>query len=135
LRLENVKKIAVLRANAIGDFVLALPALDALRAAYPGAEIVLLGQPWHKRFLDGRPGPLNHTVIVPRKRGVREDRETPGVEDPPEVFEQFFAKMRGERFDLALQMHGGGLNSNPFLLQLGARITAGCATPMRPVWT
>ncbi len=40
--------------------------------------------------------------------------------------------MRAERFDLALQMHGGGRNSNPFLLQLGARITAGSATPDAP---
>ncbi len=130
--LDGVSKIAVLRANAIGDFVFALPALDALRAAYPAAEIVLLGQPWHHRFLTGRPGPVDRVVVVPRKRGVREDRETAGQEDPPRVFEAFFAAMQAEQFDLALQMHGGGRNSNPFLLQLGARITAGSATPDAP---
>ncbi len=127
--LDGVRKIAVLRANAIGDFIFALPALDALRAAYPAAEIVLLGQPWHQRFLTGRPGPVDRVVVVPRKRGVREDRETAGEEDPPEVQAAFFEQMRSERFDLALQLHGGGRNSNPFLLQLGARITAGSATP------
>jgi ADP-heptose:LPS heptosyltransferase len=127
--LTDVRKIAVLRANAIGDFIFALPALESLRAAYPHAEIVLLGQPWHQRFLTGRPGPVDRVVIVPRQRGVREDRETAGEEDPPEALKAFFAEMRAERFDLALQMHGGGRNSNPFVLQLGARVTAGSATP------
>lgn len=130
--LQGIRKLAILRANAIGDFVFSLPALDALRAAYPDAEIVLLGQPWHQRFLAGRPGPVDRVVVVPRKRGVREDRETPGEEDPAGVLEAFFAEMRAEHFDLALQMHGGGRNSNPFLLQLGARITAGSATPDAP---
>lgn len=37
--------------------------------------------------------------------------------------------MRGRAFDLALQMHGGGRYSNPFLLRLGARVTAGSQTP------
>jgi ADP-heptose:LPS heptosyltransferase len=130
--LSNIAKIAVLRANAIGDFIFALPALESLRAAYPYAEIVLLGQPWHKRFLEGRPGPVDRVVVVPRKRGVREDRETAGEEDTPEVIEGFFAEMRAERFDLALQMHGGGRNSNPFALKLGAHYTAGSATPDAP---
>lgn len=130
--LSDVGKIAVLRANAIGDFIFALPALDALRAAYPGAEIVLLGQSWHQYFLTGRPGPVDRVVVVPRKRGVREDRETPGMDDPPEVLAAFFGEMRCERFDLALQMHGGGRNSNPFLLELGARVTAGSATADAP---
>jgi hypothetical protein len=40
--LAGVQRIAVLRANALGDFIVALPALEALRAAYPSAEITLL---------------------------------------------------------------------------------------------
>lgn len=130
--LAGVSKIAVLRANAIGDFIFALPALDALRAAYPRSEIVLLGQPWHKRFLTGRPGPVDRVVVVPRKRGVREDRETPGEEDSADMLGAFYEEMRAESFDLALQMHGGGRNSNPFLLQFSARLTAGSATPDAP---
>ena len=41
----------------------------------------------------------------------------------------FFAGMREEQFDLALQLHGGGRNSNPFLQKLGARVTCGLCTP------
>jgi ADP-heptose:LPS heptosyltransferase len=130
--LPEVRKIAVLRANAIGDYIFALPALDALRAAYPQAEIVYLGQPWHEQFLSGRPGPIDRVIIVPRSKGVREDRETPGEEDSAEVFERFWAAMKVEGFDLALQMHGGGRNSNPFLLKLGARFAVGLRTPDAP---
>ena len=33
--------------------------------------------------------------------------------------------MQVERFDLAVQMQGSGVYSNPFTLMLGARLTAG----------
>jgi len=52
---KDVRKLAVLRANAIGDYLVSLPALEALRAAYPQAELVLLGAGWHASFLAGRP--------------------------------------------------------------------------------
>jgi ADP-heptose:LPS heptosyltransferase len=37
--------------------------------------------------------------------------------------------MRQEAYDLAVQLHGGGRFSNPFLLRLGARHTVGTRTP------
>src|SRR5690242_2916642 len=128
-RIRNVRRIAVLRANAIGDFLLALPALEALRAAYPTAEIVLLGKHWHRDFLAGRPGPVDRVVVVPPSRGVN---DVAGVEENPAELERFFAAMRRERFDLALQLHGGGRNSNPFVQRLGARVTAGLKAPDAP---
>ena len=119
----GVERIAVLRANALGDFLFTMPALEALRAAYPAAELVLLARPWHAEFLAERPGPVDRVVVVPPSRGVRGDEQA--HEDPREL-EAFFAGMRAERFDLALQMHGGGGFSNPFAARLGARLTAGC---------
>src|SRR5829696_3075150 len=65
-----VRRIAVLRANSIGDFVLALPALAALRAAYPAARITYLGEPWHPQLLDGRPGQWDEAEVVPPYPGV-----------------------------------------------------------------
>lgn len=121
-----IGKIAVLRANGIGDFLFALPALEALRHAYPDAEIVLLGADWHQRFLQGRPGPVDRVVAVPPGAGVREE---PGLPTDPGAIETFFAAMQAERFDLAVQMHGGGRHSNPFTRRLGARLTIGLKTP------
>jgi ADP-heptose:LPS heptosyltransferase len=128
-RIPNVRKIAVLRANAIGDFIFTLPALDALRAAYPDAEIVLLARRWHAEFLRDRPGPVDRVVVVPRSRGVN-GGETE-AEDPDEM-ERFFAAMRGEQFDLAVQLHGGGRHSNPFVRRLGARVAVGLRAPDAP---
>ncbi len=118
-----MRRIAVLRANGIGDWTFALPALDALRAAYPAAEITLVGAGWHAAFLRGRPGPVDRVVVAPPTHGVNE-LDGPLVGD--DAREDFFAARQGERFDLALQLHGGGGNSNPFVRRLGARVTAGC---------
>jgi ADP-heptose:LPS heptosyltransferase len=118
-----VERIAVLRANAVGDFIFCIPALDALRAAYPEAEITLLARPWHAEFLADRPGPVDHVIVVPRSRGIRDEHG--GQTDDPDLGE-FFDRMRARCFDLALQMHGGGRWSNPFVLALGAQVTAGC---------
>jgi len=125
----DVRKIAVLRANGLGDLVFSLPALDALRATYPEAEVVLLGREWQAALLGARPSPVDRVVAVPPVRGVRED---PGVEEDPEEVEAFLAAMRAERFDLALQLHGGGRHSNPFVAALGARVGAGSCTPDAP---
>lgn len=119
--LSDVHRIAVLRANGIGDLIFALPALAALRNAYPSAHIVLLAAPWHKELLAGRPGPIDEVVAVPPGIGVREATDDEATESP----ERFFSRMRARRFDLALQMHGGGRHSNPFVARLAARSTAG----------
>jgi ADP-heptose:LPS heptosyltransferase len=117
----GVRKLAVLRANALGDLIVTLPALEALRAAYPTAELVLLGSGWHPGFLTGRPGPVDRCLAIPPTTGIRDDLPPA----PPERLEAFFATMRRERFDLAVQLQGGGRHSNPFLRRLGAEVTAG----------
>jgi ADP-heptose:LPS heptosyltransferase len=120
----GVSRIAVLRANALGDFMFSLPALDALRAAYPDAEITLLGAPWHARLLAGRPGPVDRVLVVPPVPGIRSP-------EPGESTVERAARSTvdwpppGERFDLAIQLHGGGRNANPFTLALGAPLTVG----------
>ncbi|RKN48458.1 glycosyltransferase family 9 protein [Micromonospora endolithica] len=120
-RVPDVRRIAVLRANALGDFIFVLPTLDALRSAYPEAEIVLLGAPWHAKLWRDRPGPVDRVLVVPAAPGIRQ----PDPGEPESALEDFLAAAREERFDLALQVHGGGLNSNPVVTRLGARVTAG----------
>ena len=120
---EGVEKIAVLRAGGLGDLIFTLPALWALRAAYPGAEITLLGGPLQVGLLTDRPEPVQRVVLVPASTGV--NGPDTGVEEDEGELDLFFERMREERFDFALQMHGGGGYSNPFVEKLGARVTAG----------
>jgi ADP-heptose:LPS heptosyltransferase len=121
-RLPALKKIAVLRANGIGDLIFALPALQSLRAAYPDAELTLLAGDWQEEFLRGR-GVVDRVIAVPPTRGVWKD------DGDAAVREAFFARMQAEKFDLALQVHGGGRYSNPFIQRLGAKLSAGLRTP------
>jgi len=119
-RLPGVRRIAALRANALGDLVFALPALEALKGSYPDAELVLLGRAWHADFLTDRPGPVDRVIVTPAAEGVNAD----GAPDPA-ALAAFFARMAAEELDVALQLHGGGRFSNPFTRRLGARLTAG----------
>lgn len=123
-RPADVRKIAVLRANAVGDFVFALPALAALKAAYPQAELVLLAREWHAAFLAGRPSPIDRTIVLPPIDGISRPA---GSGDPFPL--HFVDALRAERFDVAIQLHGGGAASNPFLAQIGARLTVGMRAP------
>jgi ADP-heptose:LPS heptosyltransferase len=128
-RLDGVRKIAVLRPNAVGDFVFALPALHALKHSYPEAEIVLLGKSWHASFLHGRPGPVDRVAVMPPVPGV--GAPVGGACDEAEVA-RFIDAMREERFDIALQMFGAGHYSNPFLVRMKARLSVGARADGAP---
>lgn len=119
--LPDVLRIAVVRGGGLGDLVFTLPALDALSAAYPEAEIVLLGTRAHAELLRGRRGPVSRVEVVPA--GVLDGR--PGDEMDRA---RFITRMRAERFDLVCQLHGGGRYSNPFSRALRARHSVGAAT-------
>lgn len=119
----GVRRIAVLRGGGLGDLMFALPAIEALTAAYPQASITLLGTALHAALLAGRPGPVDRVEVLPPVPGIQAGRED------RRVTEAFTARMREQGFDLAVQVHGGGRNSNPFLLALGARHTVGTRTP------
>ncbi|MFJ4209487.1 glycosyltransferase family 9 protein [Paenarthrobacter sp. NPDC089675] len=122
-KFTGVERIAVLRGGGLGDLIYTYPALSALKAAYPNAEVTLLGTPIHKALAAATDGPVDSVEILPFANGVRD-----GDEDP-EALAAFFEDMQERKFDLAVQMHGGGRFSNPFLLKLGARHTVGTRTP------
>lgn len=126
-RFTDVERIAVLRGGGIGDLMFVLPAVESLAAAYPGAEIVLLGMPSHAAILADRTAPFSAVEVLPVHPGVRE-----GTPVDPAATEAFVERVRARRLDLAVQAHGGGGNSNPFLLRLGARHTVGTTAPDAP---
>jgi ADP-heptose:LPS heptosyltransferase len=122
----GVKKIAVLNPSAVGDFVVTLPAMHALRAAYPHAEIVYIGKAWHAEFLKERPGPIDEVVVIPAVPGVGAPAD---MHCDPAPIQVFLEAMQVRQFDLAIQMYGGGRSSNPFLKRFGARMTVGLKAP------
>jgi ADP-heptose:LPS heptosyltransferase len=124
--LRDVRKIAVFRPNAVGDFMYCLPALQAIKHTYPDAEVVYLGQAWHAEFLADRPGPVDRTVVIPALPWIYEAADE---RCNMKAVDSFLEGMRGEHFDLALQMYGGGRYANPFVAQFGARTTVGMRTP------
>lgn len=131
LYVPNVKKIAVLRANALGDFIVTLPALQCIRDTYPQAEIVLLGRPWHQQYLlEGRT-PVNRVVVVPVKKGIRDEA---GETENEEAVNRFFTSMEKEQFDIAISFQGNGVSANPFIKRLKAKLTVGlsCAEAENP---
>jgi ADP-heptose:LPS heptosyltransferase len=86
----------------------------------------LLAREWHAEFLRGRPSPIDRVIVLPPISGLSLP-ERPGEAIPAP--RDFIEGMRRERFDIAIQLHGGGKASNPFLARLGARVTVGMRAP------
>ena len=97
-------KIGILRANAIGDLVVALPALRAIRNHFPDAHITLVARPMHQE--------LAHLIPVDEV-----------------VVEQ---NLIDRHLDLGIQMHGGGAQSNPIVTSWHAKESVGFQAPGAP---
>jgi ADP-heptose:LPS heptosyltransferase len=110
-------RIALFQALNLGDLLCTTPALRAIRARFPAAEITFLGRPWAEDFL-GRLSTVDRFMPFPGYPGIAESpagtAETMPLRPP---------------FDLAIQMHGSGEVSNGFVAALGARQSAGFGPP------
>jgi ADP-heptose:LPS heptosyltransferase len=124
--IADVRRIAVLRGGGLGDLVFALPAIASLAAAHPAAEVVLLGTAGHAALLLGRPGPVREVRVLPFAEGVH---EPPDQAPDDALLERFLDDAVRSGFDLAVQLHGGGRYSNPFVRRLGARVSVGARSP------
>lgn len=123
-RVDETRSVALIRAlPGIGDLLCAVPALRALRSALPEARLVLVGLPGNLWFLKRFGTYLDGLVEFPGYPGIPER-----AFDAPR-FDAFMASVHQAPFDLAIQMHGSGLASNPFTALLGARATAGFYLP------
>lgn len=123
-RKSPTEKIAIVRAlPGIGDLLCCVPALRALRAAKPTAEISLIALPAAQGFVDRFPGYIDQWFEFPGFPGV------PEVSLCPQRVAKFLVKAQKIKFDLALQMHGNGFCTNNFVLLLGAKKSAGFCTP------
>ena len=84
-------KILVRATNWVGDAVLSIPAIEAIRARLPGAEITILARPWVADIYRGQPY-VNRLIAFENKG---KHRGLAGIE-------RLARELRRERFDTAV---------------------------------
>lgn len=122
LPVQDIKKIGVFRALQLGDLLCTIPAIRALRHAYPHAQIILLGLPWAKGFTERFDHYFDGFIHFPGYPGLPEQGFDAGV------FHQFTGQMQEHGFDLLLQMQGNGSLVNPMLELFNPKHLAGFKT-------
>ncbi|HEX5030887.1 MAG TPA: glycosyltransferase family 9 protein [Candidatus Eisenbacteria bacterium] len=90
--MEDPKRILVTRIRQIGDVILTLPVLDALRARFPDAEIDYLAEV----------APAQAAMGHPALRRVLALRKWPGLPAPPLLL----AALRRARYDWVIDLYG-----------------------------
>lgn len=119
LERERPARIAVFRALVLGDMLVAIPALRALRRACPDAHVVLVGLESMRDLIGRYDDLVDELVAFP---GHRDFPEQP-VRD--HAWPAFLETMHAKRLDLAIQLHGSGENANDIVRSFGARWNAG----------
>ena len=119
LHTNIIRKIAVFRALQLGDMLCAVPAVRALRQAYPNAEISLIGLPWAQTFVDRFNPYFDRFITFPGYPGL------PEQDFRPDRVVSFISEMQKENFDLLIQMQGNGSYINPLMELFGAKNLAG----------
>src|SRR3954464_6868254 len=89
-------RILLVRLRQIGDVVFTTPAVHALRRRFPDAHLAYLVEPAAAPIVEHNPH-LDRVIIAPRQRGVR------GLLGDLALGR----RLRAERYDLAIDFHGG----------------------------
>jgi len=90
---QSPSKILVLRLRRIGDIVLTTPVLSALKKAFPLASLTYVVEEPYVRLVEDNPA-LDGIISLKPKSSVRESW-------------QLIRRIRKERFDAVLDLHGG----------------------------
>lgn len=121
--LGQPRSIVVFRALQLGDMLCAVPALRALRNAYPDARITLVGLPWCTTFAARFACYIDEFIEFPGYPGLPEI--LPRIDAIP----GFLARMQHRHFDAAIQLHGSGSYVNSIVMLFNAGTTAGFFVP------
>jgi ADP-heptose:LPS heptosyltransferase len=117
-------RIALFRPLDAAGLLAAVPALRALDAAHPQAQITLIA-PRELRALGARLARyLDAFLEFPGFPGLPGECELDAVPG-------FFERAKHARFDLAIQLHGAGEIANPLMVLMGAEHNAGFYRPGR----
>lgn len=118
---NSYQTIAIVRSlPGLGDLLCCIPALRALRVAYPEAKIHLIGLPWAQNAIQRFPQYIDQWLEFPGFPGI------PEVTFIPSNTLAFLNHVQALELDLVIQMHGNGSVMNSFVALLGAKQSAGC---------
>lgn len=92
----QIASILLVRLRLVGDVVFTTPVIAALRRRYPEARIVYVVENAAAPIVAGNPH-LNDVIIAPHRRGLGRLADDWALA----------RRLRRERFDLALDLHGG----------------------------
>jgi len=113
IRTGDIRCILLIRLSALGDVVNTMPAVTAVRAAFPGARLGFVVEERCRDVVMGHPS-LDRVFIFPRRRWQGDFfRPWRWVRLLSEIV-AFFREIRAERYDVAIDFQGnlkGGLHS------------------------
>ncbi|HEX8038347.1 MAG TPA: glycosyltransferase family 9 protein [Chryseosolibacter sp.] len=118
-KMQSVYRIAIFRALYLGDMLCIIPAVRAIRKAFPHAEITLIGLPWQEGFRDRFSKYLDRFISFPG---------WPGLPEQPlnsQATVEFLLSIRSLRFDLVFQMQGDGDITNSMCMLWNAKKVCG----------
>lgn len=96
--------ILIVKLSAIGDVIHTLPALTALRRAFPQAHITWVVEEAAAEIILDHPD-LNRVLISQRKTWMKEIKEGQARETLREI-KDFICTLRNRKFDLIIDFHG-----------------------------
>jgi ADP-heptose:LPS heptosyltransferase len=117
--ITDIKKIGIFRALYLGDMLCIIPAVRAIRKAYPAAMISLIGLPWQRHFAKRFGHYFDEFIEFTGWPGLPEQEI-----DVPRILD-FIETIRSKKFDLVFQMQGNGMITNSMVMLWGARYVCG----------
>ncbi|RAR63416.1 heptosyltransferase-3 [Onishia taeanensis] len=115
--LGDVRRILLIRPNyRIGNALISTPAIDAFRSRFPDARLDLLATDKTRGLFDHLP--VDHCHTMTRRAILR-----------PWLLVTLLARLRRERYDLAVQLVPGSLTGAICTRLIGAQTTMGRAKP------
>ena len=122
-KIGKPKNIVIWRALRFRDLLNIVPALRALRGAFPDTRVTLISLPEDVDFVTRFHAYLDDFIPFPGFPGL--SNRAPDAR----LFPSFLNTVQKLNFDLALQMQGPGEAANALASLLGAKITAGFYLP------
>lgn len=118
--MPSFSRILVIKLKQPGDVLVSTPVLQALKEAWPEAEVSYLVPRGTEDMLADHPG-LAGLYVLDRRRGSWQEAW------------RLIKELRRRRFDLALELSGGDRGAF-FAFMSGARERVGFARPRQPFW-